>query len=237
MRTRIIFFLTFFCVASLLVAGCAEVPRPLNFDYSAQRQFQSARHWEVIAKELLSDLLSEQDRNPKFVDLIKTKSGESQQRVFVQNSDRVPFEEAFRRYLTTELIMAGFLLSDTADDAAIRIHWDIQLVNRNRNRLQPIGMPEAVASEVVAFLTGIRWTTSDIGAPHTEVIHTTRVTVGGESLAHTIRSYSKTYYINDGDWENYNYQLAASSSVHPRSIRAKDEAWKTKLKQQGLLAQ
>jgi hypothetical protein len=126
MRTRIIFFLTFFCAASFLVAGCAEVPRPLNFDYSAQRQFQSATHWQKIARELITGL-----NNDEFiVTSIKPSSGGSRKSIFVQNSDRTTFDEAFRRYLTTELIMAGFLLSDAADDAAIRIHWDLQLVIR-----------------------------------------------------------------------------------------------------------
>lgn len=223
MRTGIIFF----CAAVFLVAGCAaELPRPAPVPYSSQRQLQSATDWQRIAK-LVKDRLSS---DPALLEALKPDSSGLRPRIHVQTSDQSPFGDAFRNYLITELIDAHFPLSDTPGDASVKIRWDYQLITRYPERLKPLGAPEYVAGAVWRILSGRGWNTSGIMTPHTELLLTTRVTGGGDSPARIIKGYSDTFYINDGDWDNYNYQPAV------RSIAAQDEAWRKKFERQGLLS-
>jgi hypothetical protein len=215
----------FFCAVLFLVAGCAELPRPATFPLTSQEQFQSATHWQRIAQRTILRLQNE-------VDLLKPDSAGSRPRIHVQTSDESPFGRAFRNYLITELINANFLLAD--DDAPILISWGLQLVPRDPVRLKPQGFPEFVAEAVWEFFSGARWTTRGHLVSHTELILTTRIAVGEDSPEHTVRSYSDTFYINDGDWNNY--QVAANGNAFSRSIAGKEETWKRRLEQQGLLS-
>jgi len=217
MKTGIVFF----CFVLFLAIGCAEIPRSATFSYSSQQQLQSATHWQIIAQLTTARLSSD----PDLLDILKPYSGGSRRRIHVQTSDKSPFDEAFRKYLITELINAHFLLSDTPNDAPVRIHWDLQLISCNPERLKPQGWPEAVAEALWEFLSGTRWTKRGLMVTHTELILTTRITVGKDSPAYIIKSYSDTFYINDEDWNNYNYQLAASSDF-PRSMTSKEETWR-----------
>ena len=228
MRTGTIFF----CAALFLTAGCAELPRPATFPLTSQEQFQSATHWQQVAHRTFLRLQNEA--------LLKPDSGGNRPRIYVQAPDespfKSPFDRAFRNYLITALNSANFLLADT-DDAPICINWDPQLVARNPERLKPQGFPEFVAEAVWEFFSGMRWTTRGPLVSHTELILTTWITVGGKGPkpSRIVKSYSDTFYINDGDWDNY--QVAASPNGFSRSIAARDEAWRRRLAQQGLLSQ
>lgn len=229
-----------FCCAILsLVVGCAQIPKPSNYTYSVQRQLQSATHWQQIARQTAERLSSD----PLLLDVVKNHYGKSTPCIYIKTEDKSTFDMAFRKYLMTELINAGFSFPKDPNDSPVRIYWDLQLVDRNQERLKPIGIPEFIADVVVRFLTGISWNTGDLLVPHTELIVTTRFTVGDDLPSNIIRSYSDTYYINNGDSNNF-YQMANANhfqaqayAVHPRSIAAKNEAWRIKLAQQGLLSQ
>jgi len=223
-----------FCAVLFLVAGCAELPRPATFPYSTQQQLQSASHWQQIAELTVARLTSD----PDLVDILKPDSGGSRPIIYVQTSDGSPFGEAFRGYLITKLRDAHFLLSDTPD-GPINLRWSIQLVGRNAERpKQFLGVPATVLEMAWILLFGY-WDTTDFMVPQTEVILTTRVTIGKDpikdSVGNIIKRYSDTFYINDGDWDNY--QVAASGNAFSRSIAGQDEAWRQRLRQRGLLSE
>jgi len=195
----------------------------MTFPFFAQQQFQSAAHWQLIAKETAARL--------DLINILKADRSGSRPRLYLQDTDKTPFGQAFRVCLMTELINGDFLLSETPD-GPFNLRWEIQPVYRNAGRLKPQGVPEALAEWVWEFFTGLRWTTRGILTTHSEIILTTRVTIGKDSPSNTIKSYSDVFYINDGDWDNY--QIV---NGFPRTIAAQDEAWRIRLARQGLLAQ
>lgn len=238
-----------FCAALFLTAGCAQVPIPATFPYSSkqlvqsepsyfrEQQLQSATHWQLIAKMTAERLSS----NPDLLDLLKSQSDGYSTRISVQNSDNSPFGQAFRELLITELMKYNFLLSD-ATDGPVNIHWSTQLVSRNKERpRQFLGVPAFVLQAAGFILVGNGWATSDFRIPRTEVILTTRVTIGKDSVANTIKSYNDIFYINNGDWINYcnnnDYINYLSDNVFSRSIAGQDEAWRKKFAEQGRLSQ
>jgi len=225
--------IVFCCLALTLVAGCAEVPRPTTFPVPHQQHVQSASHWQSLA-QLTVGRLSDNLHLRDFVEEGKKTPYPS---IYVQAKDKTPFDKAFRQYLITELITAGFKISESLDTPN-RIYWDIQLVSRDKDRwnLGPFGfgVPAAVAEGLAWFFTGNRWTTNGIVTPNQELILTTRFTVGEDKPQNIINKgiYSDTFYINSEDLNNYLYY----STIHPKSIAAKDEDWKRRLDQKGLLS-
>jgi hypothetical protein len=214
-----------FCfVALFLVAGCAEVPRPVTFNAPTQQHVQSASHWESLARTTVERL----SRNPHLPGLLN--SG-----IYVQANDKSLFDRAYRKYLITALNNAGYVVSESLD-SPVGIYWDVQVVKRNKQRWLPRpGAPEFVAETVVWAFTGLRWNTTDFFDPQTEGILTTRFTTGGDKSQNIVAEgvYSDTFYINDADWVNY---ADAFQGYSPRSIAANDEAWKRKFSQEGLLS-
>jgi hypothetical protein len=186
MRTGAIFF----WAVLFLVAGCAEVPRPSTFPYSFQQQFQSASHWELIAKSTIEDLCTTLVGGP----------GQPRPHIYVQSSDKSPFGRAFRTYLITELIKSGFSISSSPDKST-SINWEVQLIRRNAERWKPAlpGLPAEVIGAAVSVLSGFGWNTTGKKVPHTELILTTTVKRPEGILA----ANSKTFYINDQERNNY----------------------------------
>jgi len=80
------------------------------------------------------------------------------------------------------------------------------------------------------ILVGGGWHTSDLGVPHTELVLTTKI-----DLRELKARYSDTYFINDDDC--YNYDQNPAAYAYSKSIRAKDDAERSKLAQKGQLAQ
>lgn len=225
MRTGIIVFFT----AVFLISGCAELPKPMTFPLTTQNQFQSATHWQVVAKndaQRISSVLIGQG----FV-----KEDGSAPPIFIPKTDNSPFGVAFREYLITELklINPRFLISNNPGEP-IHIIADTQIVYRNSNRWKPEGLVEGVAELVWELLTGTRWTTRGL-VSHAELIITTKIMMHGakEQLPMELARYSDTFYINDTDMGNYNSGLAAQGRNYSRSIAGQDEAWKQRLANEG----
>jgi hypothetical protein len=223
-KFSVIFFAVFF-----LFIGCADIPKPTNFKSSIQPQLQSATHWQQLAR-ITSDRLTS---DSALLDNVKKHYKNTESSVCILNYGTSPFDIAFYKYLTTEFVNSGYTILDN-DNSPIKINWEIQLVNRNKDRGKPLlGIPEFIADGVVRLLTGISWNTSDYLTPHTEVIMTTRITIGPDIPSNIARSYSDTFYINDEDWANY---VSPKQAVYARSIAGKEEMWKMKLRQKGLLS-
>ena len=218
------------CAALFLLAGCAEVPRPSTYSNDFQKHVQSATHWQNQARVTVERLKT----NPQLPDILQSYYKGRSPGVYVQTSDQTPFDKAFRKYLITELVNNGYTISESLD-SPVRIYWDFQLVDRNKKRWLPRPGPVEFAAEtVVWFFTSLRWNTTDFYAPKTELILTTRFTVGDDKPQNIVANgvYSDTFYINKDDWVNY----ANLYQTSPRSVAAKDEAWKQKLGKEGLLA-
>lgn len=182
----------YFCaILLLMIAGCAQVPRPTTFPYSFQQQLQSASHWDFIAKSIVEDLQT------------TLVGGLDQPRLFIyiQNTDKSPFGKAFRTYLTTHLINSGFSISGSPDKATISVNWSVQLIRRNAERIKPVlpGVPAFIIGTAVTVLAGPGWNTTDCRTPHTEIILTLTFTRKEEILAVD----TKTFYINDQERNNY----------------------------------
>lgn len=214
----------FFCAVALLIAGCAEVPRPTTLRVVNQGQLQSAMHWQLMAREnaeRVNDALSR----------LIVKDGIAPV-IFVGMDDKSPFGVAFREYLITELMQINprFLISNDPGQP-FHITWNTQLVYRDAERIKPEGLFETVGESLWQFFTGLRWTTYSPLVSHAELIHTTMITKDKLDLAR----YSDTYYVNDTDLINYDYRMAAPGGIHPRSIAAQDEAWRMKLALEGRL--
>ena len=218
------------CVALLLAVGCAEIPRPSTYPASLQQHVQSATHWQSQARLTVERLSA----NANLPEIFKSHYKTYSPRVYVQANDRSSFDVAFRKYLITELVNAGYGISGDPD-SPVRIYWDFQLVDRNKDRWKPgPGVPEFIAEAAVWLLTGIRWNTTDLWAPNTELILTTRFTIGDDKPQNIVPGgvYSDTFYINNDDWTNY----WALQDAYPGTIGAKEEAWKRRLDRQGLLS-
>lgn len=242
MRTGIIFF---FCAVLFMVAGCAQVPIPASFPYSdellqsepsyfRQQQLQSVTHWQLIAKLTTERISSDRDVAP----LLKPDSQGNRQSIHVEDTDKSEFGKALQSCLITELRNQQFVLSDGVDEP-INLRWTTQIVNRNAVRPKTfLGVPAFIVQVAGFILTGDGWGTTDVAVPKTEVLLTTYVTTGKDSPAHIVKSWSDIFYINEGDTANYLVQVASAvHPVHPRSIAAKDEAWRIRLAKQGLLSQ
>jgi len=242
MRFR--FAIVFFCSALILIVGCAQVQQPKTEPLVSQTQLQSASHWQNIAKKE-AVFIDQTVKRLKKETLMKDTDT-----VYISEADRSAFGVALRRYLTTELMSYekkepnGNLerkypdvnLVPTPSNTAFTFAWDTQLVNRSPWRPKPFyGLPAFIIDLVGTILVGGGWHTTDCGVPHTELVLTT--TINLRSLA--VASNSETYFINDEDGGNYwqNPQAYASAVAYSKSIRAKDDAERSKFAQTGQLAQ
>jgi hypothetical protein len=224
MKAVIIFsFVTLF-----LIVGCSQVPRPTTFEFTTQQQLQSATHWRVIARTTAARI------NSAMMGQGFVEKDNSTPAIYISNADTSPFGVAVRNYLITELmnINSSLRISNNPDSPII-VSWDSQLISRAPFRPRPfLGVPVAIVEYAGTILVGGGWNTSDFGVTHTEVILTTNIQVRD----HVMARYSDTFFINDGDCENYEGTTVVNG-VHPRSIAAKDQAWRAKLAKKGLLAE
>jgi hypothetical protein len=197
----------------VLLAACAQVPKPATYPYSFQQKMQAAHHWNVLAHEIAGGVTAS----------LRGGSVSSVEAVYVQSDDRSPFGRAFRTFLITELTKQGIAVSGNPN-TLLQIDWAVQLVAHGANRINP---PLPLAFTALAGLgtgLGIAWNELDAVAaggltagvvgllldfligtdsfeplPHSEVIITTMITKAGTMLARN----STPFYINDQDRQHY----------------------------------
>ena len=206
-----------------LLASCAtpnnpaayypEAPISENFEPSYQKKLNASAHWEVIAGDLSTQLLS-----------TLTKSGLQEKPVYINlYSEKTPFSRAFHDFLTTHLVKKGVLVSKDKINSTI-YNYKIQPVKFES------GMTTSLASNFkwTALATGLivirdiadslhlnkdivtagvaadAWSTG--GTSRLELIITTSI-LNRDVYIH--RS-SDVYYANSDDLHLYEQQTKAS---------------------------
>jgi len=236
MRCR---YVALFCAALFLLVGCvSQVQQPTSPTTNSilQEQLQSATHWQTIAKEQQGEYIYQALTNPKFK---LVDSDGNAPAIYISESDKSPFGVAMRKYLISWLMSDDFKKNHPVEinlsskpDAPIVVSWETQLVNRAPWRPKPFhGVPAFILEAVAFIFAGGGWHTSDVGVPHTELILTTMIDLRDLKMAR----HSDTYFINDDDGGNYWQNPEAYA--YSKSIRAKDDAMRSKFAQTGQLAQ
>jgi hypothetical protein len=196
----------------LLLTACAQVPRPSTYPYSVQQQMQAAHHWEVLARQVVGELIAN----------VRAGYVSEREPVYIQNRDRSPFGRAFHTFLRTELNKQNIAVSDDVNNP-LQIKWTVQPVVHHADRIKPPFPLESTLFGGLAYALGQAWdklSLEQAGAvtafgvlplldlwrgtytgplPHSEVIITTEI----ENRAAFLRRNSNIFYINDQDRQHY----------------------------------
>jgi len=196
--------------AAAVLAGCATphtpVPIAANFPASKQPKLQAAAHWEVIARSMSQQLVSELKKGP--------------QRPFyiAESPQGSPFQRALASQLISALVNQGQVVS-RAPAGSLRVDLDVQAYTFSPNRPQSryAGVPASIGVGVwmlsdfdpsfaiaagAAGFDAYRWYSSQFAegdTPQTELIITA-------SVSDQYRYYARStaaYYVADSDRSLY----------------------------------
>ena len=112
--------LILFCLG-IIFMGCAKQPKSENFFFSRQKKLQATHHWEILAKDLTSEIKKSKQ--------LKLALGHS---VSIVPNDNSSFTQAFRSFLITYLMNSGIQVNDKYDGT--KINWSLQLVEHQAHR-------------------------------------------------------------------------------------------------------
>jgi len=112
--------LVLFCFG-VIFTGCAKQPKSENFFFSTQKKLQATHHWEILVKDLASEMKKSKQ--------LKFALGHE---VSIVPNDNSSFTRAFRSCLTTYLVNSGVQVNDKYDGT--KINWSLQLVEHKTNR-------------------------------------------------------------------------------------------------------
>ena len=109
--------LSIFCLA-IFAAGCStthfDVPSAQNFPARGQNVLASSAHWNVIAREMTSELVKN----------IKAKGNQDTKIGFLSVHNRSSFSTAFNEMLKTSLVNQGYSLSfDGSNDLVAHVNF------------------------------------------------------------------------------------------------------------------
>lgn len=113
-------------VASLLtISGCAsQLPIPANHPISTQKKARSVHHWEVLAADLTSQIITSLD---------KQNLREGKKLFVVPPKDDTTFNFAFRNFLITQMVKKGLTVTNTREDA-LELEYETQAVRHDSGR-------------------------------------------------------------------------------------------------------
>lgn len=211
-------------IALAAMCGCSRIPEPASYPYSQQQKLQAAHHWDVLAKDVANRInnqliISNFTSTPVYV---KATCGDEDTPCDLYQTST--FNEAFRDLLITELVHLGVPVDQHAGKDAITVHYKVQTVYHQANRLRSIRpgvitvLSTAISvlrnapSEVVAMAAG---GTLDLANQsmvvngHFEVIITTSMVRKSRYLFRA----SDIYYINDIDFYQYNNSLPQTATI------------------------
>jgi hypothetical protein len=177
----------------VLVAGCAQVPRPYTYPYRSQQKMQAADHWHLLASQVVGEVAT--NLKGGLVSSIESIYVQCGSYVRCVSDDRAhfkitPFDQAFHSFLITELTKQGIPVSFNPDNR-LKLDWVVQPVVHNAYRIKP----HPSLAEAIDVWSGI-----EAGSlPHSEIIITTTLTDRG---AIWLRN-ANIFYINDQDWQHY----------------------------------
>lgn len=215
--------------AALTVVGCASpVPVAQNFSLSDQQVARSARHWDVVADDVVEQTIEALDDN---------ESLKGRPLYVSPSSQRTAFNKAFREFLITRLVADGTAVDVcraspaktkegfAAEGAQIEVTYDTQLVRHGADlsvfdneprrftwlaagvlvarRLSEVHLSTAAgggaAMAGAAFIDWWRGRSSQ--ATSTEIVVTTTIS---ENNRFVMRR-SDIYYVPDGDASLYSH--------------------------------
>lgn len=105
-------------LAAVLTAGCATaVPEARTFPHSEQKKALSVRHWGMIADDAV-------DRTRQAIAAANLPSDKS---LFIADRGQTDFDRAFRNYMITGLVNAGFKVTELRE-GAVEVGYETQVV-------------------------------------------------------------------------------------------------------------
>lgn len=191
------------------LAGCASAPIPVsaNFEASTQKKVRSVGHWDLIAKDVVSQTVA----------LIGKDGTRPGQAFYVRSPDSASeFDQVFRELLTTTLVRQGYVVQLSPGPTTTDLTYNTQLIVHNspRPKVIPLGLTALTAGLFVMHAVSLEhvdvqraatlglaglmdWGFSEgSGGPtSTELILTTSVSGGGRFLARK----SDIYYLEGAD--------------------------------------
>lgn len=202
------------CLA--LLAACAlgacnnrfqTYPRAVTFPGVEQEVARSAAHWNLMAAN--------------EADLI-TRDFETPPALFIEATDATdsPFEQAYQRLLTAQLLAAGANVMINPGTAGLQLDYDIMVISHDNGRsLRPRPGFFSAAFAIAAIAGNVpNWAENELAiiplavgldvlndiwrdtrATMSEVIVTTTLHDGDRLL----RSDARIYYVRDADLGNY----------------------------------
>jgi hypothetical protein len=216
MATKAVFAIA----AAAVLAGCstpyAPVPVASTFPTTKQPKLQAAAHWDLIAKSMSQQLISELKKAP-------------QRPFYIAEAPQAsPFQRALQSQLISALVNQGQVVS-RSQAGALRIDLDVQALTfaPGRERSHFAGMPTAIGAGVwmlsefdpagaVIAATGLydtyNWHASQYASgeiPQTELIITASVT---DQFRYYARS-TAAYYVADNDRALYGIEAPKEPQV------------------------
>lgn len=185
----------------LLLAGCAQVPKPMTYELTYQQKMQAAHHWNDLAETVANRVLNQQAA-------MGTAS------VYVEPVAGV-FGEAFTKLLESKLVGMGLPVAPMPTGAAV-LATDVNLIRHRAkwphraNRTNP-GTWTAVATVVrladsitknMIIPAGIAADLLD-GSTTTLTKHEVVITTSLEKDGQYLMRHSDLYYVNDADRAQY----------------------------------
>lgn len=204
----------------ILLTSCAYRPIPLATSYpvTTQNKMQAVHHWDVLAADVADRLKTTIDltfpdatvKPPVFIR-------------FTKEYEDVPFGKAFYHLLRTQLVQRGVnVVTNTEYSDTLLLDYDMQVVfHKDRRLTYPTpGIFTALGGGVWLMAHGAEhWDPSGLaalpalvaadayalserympGETNTEVLISTTVTSNDQYIF----GYNDIYYINDGDYEQY----------------------------------
>jgi len=201
-------------LTSIYLTSCtSQIPIATNYPYTEQQKMQAASHWNALAADVVEQVKQnpEISKDTPLVVFPKFYFRDKENPVFwttkqpltvADESDRlatIPFKRAYQNYLITQLVNAGYKVTEDYTAAKLLMTFDIQLVKHNNRRVRN---PHIISQLGRIIAGGADGAYAGVKAGKYEVVITTSVKRG-----HTyILSHTGTYYINTPPWDS-NYAI------------------------------
>lgn len=115
----------FLLLALAMLTGCAsQVPVAENYPLTVQRKARAAHHWDVMADDVVNQVLAAQTGRPDLAG----------RRLFVGEPPHLtPFARAFRNFLITRMVNRGLEVA-TDPRGAVELTFETQVVKHQSER-------------------------------------------------------------------------------------------------------
>ncbi len=188
----------------------SQVPIPVNYRLSTQKQMQSVNHWMVLAHDIASQMKSEIEFDEFYG---------SRQSIYISPSGTTVFKRALHDLLITEFVNLGMPVSSN-DKSSLILEYDCQIIEHTRHIMKNgDGMYRSLApgffvnrdaelrgraardvQDAELYTEAGIYTTQ---LPKNEIIFNVSLLNGDEFISR----HSYSYYIND--LEKWHYEIGA----------------------------